>query len=191
MGGGFDSNRNNSRKLGPSNETCVYETIRTDFPLCHAQSASREQPTTTRLPEIRSPANKRDASLTATPKTHGPWGDAKETKDQVQEALRFPRICRKWSPPANSAPFFRLTDGETSLRLPSNVLKDTQNIRCSNTVPTPNPILLPIDFMESQNSGEKRLRTKGGKRAKSETTQRARPTSHSVGTHNSLDTNEN
>ncbi|KAF5398257.1 hypothetical protein PHET_08865 [Paragonimus heterotremus] len=184
MGSGFDPNINNSQNLSPSNETCIYETIGTDFPLCHAQSASREQPTTTRLPAIRSPANKRDGSLTATPKTHGPWGDSKETTDQAQEVLRFPRICRKWSPPANSAQFFRLTDGETSLRLPSTVLKDTQNIRCSNTGHTPNPILLPINFMESQNSGEKRLRTKGGKRAKNETTQKAEPISHSVGTHN-------
>ncbi|KAF8561722.1 hypothetical protein P879_01635 [Paragonimus westermani] len=187
MGDGFDSTGNNSEKLGPLNETCLCET---DFPICHAQTASREQPTTTRLPAIRPPASEHDASLTVTPKTHGPWGDGKKTEDQAQETLRFPKIFRKWSPPSKSAQFFRLTDGKTSLRSPSGVLKDTQNIRCAITGPTPNPILLPIDIMETQTSDEKRLCMKGGKRTKSETTQRSGPTFHSVGTHNSFDTNE-
>ncbi|CAL8107048.1 unnamed protein product [Calicophoron daubneyi] len=161
MGSGFDSPDNNTNNSVLFNEARVCELIRNDFTTRHSRSppCTRER---TRLPAIDTTANRRDTGVNGGSKSHGPWGDAKQSKEQTQETIKFPRICKRWSPTPTNTHFFRRTDGENKNRLPSNLHKDIHTTRSNSTTgPTPNPILLPINFADTtQAAGEKRLHTK-------------------------------
>ncbi|TGZ73385.1 hypothetical protein CRM22_001553 [Opisthorchis felineus] len=167
MGGAFESGADDQKKSTVITDICKCESTRAGFSICpfHSSSNNRQCPrgqtALTRLPAIETAGNKRDGTGNNATKSHGPWGDAKDGKDQIQDMLRFPRICKKWSPPPSGTHFFHLPETDIS-RLPTHLPSDA-HINRQTTGPTTNPILLPIGLKESQTSIEKRMRQKSRK----------------------------
>ncbi|TPP59737.1 hypothetical protein FGIG_07165 [Fasciola gigantica] len=194
MGGGFEPSANTHNTASLLNEPCVCELIRPDYSTrrarscSHSISRSREQHST-KLPAIESTGTKRDANVQPMTKCEkSPWGDVKEGKVQSNETLRFPLICKRWSPTPNAGHIRRQSETDSRGSCPGLVVNSnntnydsvsrvSSHISTNSTTttgtnrmnaaggtggggPTPNPLLLPINFTELASGSEKRLRAK-------------------------------
>ncbi|KAA0183635.1 hypothetical protein FBUS_03313 [Fasciolopsis buskii] len=193
MGGGFETSTNAHNAASLLNEPCVCDLIRPDYSnrrarsCSHSKSHSREQHGT-KLPAIESTGTKRDANGQLMNKCQkSPWGDVKEGKVQASETLRFPLICKRWSPIPNAGRIRRQSETDSRGNCPG-LLGNSNNgnydpvsrvsshmganggstCGTSRTIggsggsggPTPNPLLLPINFTDMGDGSEKRLRVK-------------------------------